>query len=101
MAVSIAFVYETIPFMKTVERMTNPCFQDVKFASVMKGKHVANTWEGNMLESVGEVSGSEVEFANNEDNDELNPGSDNGSVNDEVNQTNLMVKFSFSSNSIK
>jgi hypothetical protein len=67
----------------------------------MKGKHVTNAWEETMLESVGEVSGSEKEFANDEENDELNPGSDNGSVNDEVNQTNLMVKFSFSSNSIK
>ncbi len=37
MAVFIAFVYETIPFMKTVERMTNSCFQDKEFASVMKG----------------------------------------------------------------
>ncbi len=31
MAISTAFVYDTIPFMKTVERMTNPCFQDTDF----------------------------------------------------------------------
>ena len=28
MAISTALVYETIPFMKTLESMTNPCFQD-------------------------------------------------------------------------
>ena len=44
--------------MKIVERMTNPCFQDTEFATVMKGKHVMNAWEENMVESVGEVSGS-------------------------------------------
>ena len=91
MAVSIAFVYETIPFMKTVERMTNPCFQDTEFASVMKGKHIMNALEETMLASVGEVSGSEKECVNDEENDELNPGSDNGSVNDEVTQTNPLA----------
>jgi hypothetical protein len=33
MAISAAFVYGTIPFMKTLERMTNPCFQDTEFAT--------------------------------------------------------------------
>jgi hypothetical protein len=37
---SISFLYGTIPFMKPMERMTNPCFQDKDFAKVMKGKHV-------------------------------------------------------------
>ena len=37
---SISFLYSTIPFMKAMERMTNPCFQDKNFAKVMKGKHV-------------------------------------------------------------
>ena len=41
-AVSTAFVYDTIPFMKTMERMTNPCFQEKTFAKVMKHKQVAN-----------------------------------------------------------
>ena len=41
-AISTAFVYDTIPYMKTIERMTNPCFQEAPFASVMKGKHVLN-----------------------------------------------------------
>jgi hypothetical protein len=40
--VTTAFVYDTIPFMKTMERMTNPCFQEKPFAKVMKHKHVAN-----------------------------------------------------------
>ncbi len=61
MVISTAFVYETIPFMKTMERMTNPCFQDTEFATVVKGKHVTNTWEDIMLEAVGEVSGSDKE----------------------------------------
>jgi hypothetical protein len=74
--------------MKTLERMTNPCFQDTDFATVMKGKHVMNTWDETLVESIGEVSGSEKESVNDEENDELNPGSDNGSVNDEVNTTN-------------
>lgn len=39
-AMSISFLYGTIPFMKAMERMTNPCFQDKNFAKVMKGKHV-------------------------------------------------------------
>ena len=37
---STSFLYGTIPFMKAMERMTNPCFQDKDFAKVMKGKHV-------------------------------------------------------------
>ena len=37
---STFFLYGTIPFMKAMERMTNPCFQDKDFAKVMKGKHV-------------------------------------------------------------
>jgi hypothetical protein len=44
-----------------------------------------------MVESVGEVSGSDKESVNNEENNEFNAGSDNGSVNDEVNQTNLNI----------
>ncbi len=42
--------------MKTLERMANPCFQDTDFATLMKGKHVMNTWEETLLDSVGEVS---------------------------------------------
>ena len=45
MAISTAFVFDMISFMKTVERMTNPCFQHKEFATVMKGKHVMNAWE--------------------------------------------------------
>jgi dienelactone hydrolase len=56
MAITTAFLFDTIPYMKTVERMTNPCFLNTGFASVMKGKHVTNTWEETLLESVGEVS---------------------------------------------
>jgi hypothetical protein len=37
-AISNAFLYDTIPFMKTMERMTNPYFQDAQFASVMRSK---------------------------------------------------------------
>ena len=37
---STSFLYGTIPFMKAMERMTNPCFQDKDIAKVMKGKHV-------------------------------------------------------------
>ena len=90
MAISTAFVFDTIPYMKTVERMTNPCFQNTDFATLMKGKHVMNTWEETLLDSVGEVSGSEKENVNDEFNpgsDEFNAGGDNGSVNDEVNQS--------------
>ena len=87
MAISTAFVFDTIPYMKTVERMTNPCFQNTDFATLMKGKHVMNTWEETPLESVVEFSGSEKENVNDEENDEFNAGGDNGSVNDEVNQS--------------
>ena len=37
---STSFLYGTIPFMKAMEKMTNPCFQDKDFAKVMKGKHM-------------------------------------------------------------
>ena len=37
--------------MKTIERMTNPCFQDTPFATVMKGKHVLNEPDETDLES--------------------------------------------------
>jgi hypothetical protein len=84
MAISTAFVFDMIPFMKTLERMTNPCFQNTDFAILMKGKHATNAWEDTMLDSVGEISGSEKESVNDEENNALNPGSDNGSVNDEV-----------------
>ena len=53
----------------------------------MKGKHVTNTWEETLLDSVGVVSGSEKENVNDEENEEFNAGSDNGSVNDEVTQS--------------
>jgi hypothetical protein len=46
-----------------------------------------------MLESVGEVSLSEKEIVNDEENYELIPGSDNGSVNDEVNPTNPIANL--------
>ena len=39
MAISTAFLFDTIPYMKTVERMTNPCFLNTEFAKLMKGKH--------------------------------------------------------------
>ena len=86
MTISTAFVYDTIPFMRTMERMTNPCIQDTEFATVMKGKHVMNAWDetAGVGEYVGEVSGSDKENVN----DELNPDSDNGSGNHEVNPTN-------------
>jgi len=38
-----------------------------------------------MVESVGEVSGSDKEDVHDKENNELNPGSDNGFVNNEVN----------------
>ena len=60
----------------------------------MKGKHVTNTWEETMLESVGEVSGSDKENVNDEENEEFNAGSDNGSVNDEVNQSDPIANDS-------
>ena len=41
-AVSTDFLYDTIPFMKTMERMTNPCFPEKPFAKVMKYKQVVN-----------------------------------------------------------
>jgi hypothetical protein len=41
-AIATAFVCDTIPYMKTIERMTNPCFQETSFATVMKGEHVLN-----------------------------------------------------------
>ena len=109
MAISTAFVYDTIPYMKTLERMTNPCFQDTDFATVMKGKHVTNAWDktGGLVESVDEVLYSEVSDSDKESvhddgnddvsvislfpqqnkesfNDDINPGSDNGSVNEVV-----------------
>ena len=39
-AMSSAFLFGTIPLMKTMEKMTNLYFQDTNFAKVMKGKHV-------------------------------------------------------------
>jgi hypothetical protein len=93
MAISTAFVFDTIPYMKTVERMTNPCFQNTDFTTLRKGKHVMNTWEETLLDSVGEVSDSEKENVNDEENDEFNAGSDNVSVNDEVNQSNPIVNL--------
>ena len=50
-AISTAFVYNTIPYMKTIERMTNPRFQKTPFASVMNGKHVLNEPDEPNLES--------------------------------------------------
>ena len=94
MAISTAFMFVTIPYIKTVEIMTYPCFQDTDFATVMKGKHVINTWEETMLESVGEVFGSEKESVHDEENDEFNAGSDDGSVNDEVNQSDPIANES-------
>jgi hypothetical protein len=87
MAISTAFVFDTIPYMKTVERMTNPCFQNTDFTTLMKGKHVTNTWKEPLLDSVGEVPDSEKQNVNDEENDEFNAGGDNGSVNYEVNQS--------------
>ena len=58
-AICTAFVYDTIPYMKTIERMTNPCFQEAPFASVMKGRHVLNEPDEADLDSdhVEEFSG--------------------------------------------
>jgi hypothetical protein len=39
-AISTAFLYDTILFMNTLERMTNPHFQDTEFAFIMTGKDV-------------------------------------------------------------
>ncbi len=45
--------------MKTIKRMTNPCFQETPFATVMKGKHVLNEPDETDLKSdhVEESSG--------------------------------------------
>ena len=58
-AICTVFLYDTIPNMKTMERITNPCFQDTPFATVMKGKHVLNEPDETDLESyhVDESSG--------------------------------------------
>jgi hypothetical protein len=68
-AFSAAVVHDTIPFMKTAERMTNPCFHDTEFAIVMKGKHVIIACDetAGVRESGGEVSGCDKETV-----DELN-----------------------------
>lgn len=71
-AICTAFLYDTIPYMKTIERMTNPCFQNTPFVTVMKGKHVLNEPDETDLESyhVEESSGQamvgdrEVEASN-------------------------------------
>ncbi len=70
-AISTAFLYGTIPFMKTIERRTNPYFQDIDFANVLKGKHVRqdpdepdNEFEGVewfSSQEVGNDSGSDRE----------------------------------------
>ena len=61
-AIATAFVYDSIPYMKTIERMTNPCFQETSFATVMKGKHVLNQPDEPDLESdhVEESSGQVI-----------------------------------------
>ena len=92
MAISTAFLFDTIPYMKTVERMTNPCFLNTEFAKLMKGKHVMHTWEETLLDSVSEVS-SEKENVNDEENEEFNAGSENGSVNDEVYQSDPIANL--------
>ena len=50
-----------------------------------------NAWEETMLDSVGDVSGSEKENVNDDENNEFNAGSDNVSVNDEANQSNRLA----------
>jgi hypothetical protein len=57
-----------------------------------------NAWEETMLESVGEVSGSEKASEHDEENYELNVGSDNGSVNDEENPLALLLSQATQSN---
>ena len=47
-----------------MERITNPCFKDTEFATVMKGKHVLNAWDKTVIKYVGEVSGSDKESVN-------------------------------------
>ena len=61
-AIATAFVYDTIPYMKTIERMMNPCFQETSFATVMKSKHVLNGPDEPDLESdhVEESSGQVI-----------------------------------------
>ena len=61
-AIATAFVYDSIPYMKTIERVTNPCFQETSFATVMKGKHVLNQPDEPDLESdhVEESSGQVI-----------------------------------------
>ena len=60
-AIATAFEYDTIPYMKTIERMTNQCFQETSFATVMKGKHVLNGPDESDLESDhGEESSGQV-----------------------------------------
>jgi hypothetical protein len=54
-AITTAFLYDTIPFMNTMERMMNPCFQNTEFASVMKGKDVMN--DSDESAHVGESGG--------------------------------------------
>jgi hypothetical protein len=93
MAISTAFVFDTIPYIKTVEKMTNPCFQNTEFTTLMKGKHVTNTREETMLESVGEVSGIEKENVNDEENDEFNAGGDNWFLNDEMKQSDPIANL--------
>ena len=48
--------------MKTIERMTNPYFQDIDFAKVLKGKHVRQDLDepDNELENVEGLSSQEV-----------------------------------------
>jgi hypothetical protein len=52
-----------------------------------------NAWEETIVESVGEVFGSEKESVNDEKSYELNPGSDNGSLIYEVNTTNPIANL--------
>ena len=61
-AMSTAFLYGTIPFMKTMERTTNPYFQDTDFAKVMKGKHVRQDSDepDDELEDVKGISSQEI-----------------------------------------
>ena len=50
-----------------------------------------NAWEETMVESVGEVSGSEKESVHDEEYYKLNAGSDNWSENDDENQNHPLA----------
>ena len=71
--ISTSFLFGTIPFMKTIERMTNPYFQDIDFAKVLKGKHVRHDPDepDNELEDLERFSSQEVGNDGGSDREEI------------------------------